>query len=128
MTILLTGTDSVEGKNAEPAPVLCPFGDWRAVGRSYRRPPRTPPLHRLRTARTILTAASALLLAACGDRAPSCGVRYLRATHGTPYRLKTSVTWRITWRGSDGAGGGLPDGVLTTGQDVTVQEIQSVNR
>ncbi|MFJ9708609.1 hypothetical protein [Streptomyces sp. NPDC101234] len=63
-----------------------------------------------------------------GDEDPPCGVRYLRATHGTPYRLTASVTWRISWRGSDGSGGDLPDGVFGETQEITVQEIQSVNR
>ncbi|MFJ3337436.1 hypothetical protein [Streptomyces sp. NPDC086766] len=65
-----------------------------------------------------------------GDAAqtPPCGVTYLRATNGRPYQLKASLTWRITWRGSDGSGGGLPDGTFETTQDMNVQEIQSINR
>ncbi|MEU6480697.1 hypothetical protein ABZ858_28230 [Streptomyces sp. NPDC047017] len=62
------------------------------------------------------------------DRTPPCGVRYLRATNGTPYHLKASVTWKITWTGTGGAHGDHPDGVFETTQDVNVQEIQSVNR
>jgi hypothetical protein len=63
-----------------------------------------------------------------GDKTPSCGVRYLHATNGTPYQLKASVTWQISWRGSDGSGGDLPDGVFADTQGITVQEVQSVNR
>ena len=61
------------------------------------------------------------------DRTPPCGVRYLRATTGTPYQLKASVTWPISWEGSGGAKGDLPDGTFETTQAMTVQEIQSVN-
>jgi hypothetical protein len=61
------------------------------------------------------------------DKTPPCGIRYLRATDGTPYRLSASVTWQITWTGSDGSGGDLPDGTFQTTQDMNVQEIQSVN-
>ncbi|MDN0193605.1 hypothetical protein [Streptomyces sp. S.PNR 29] len=62
------------------------------------------------------------------DKTPPCGIRYLRATNGTPYHLSASVTWQITWTGSDGTGGALPDGTFETTQDMNVQEIQSVNR
>lgn len=62
------------------------------------------------------------------DRTPPCGIRYLKATNGTPYRLSASVTWQITWEGSDGTGGDLPDGTFETTQDMNVQEIQSINR
>ncbi|MFI5687706.1 hypothetical protein [Streptomyces sp. NPDC051636] len=63
-----------------------------------------------------------------GDRTPPCGITYLRASNGTPYHLKASITWQITWKGSDGSGGDLPDGIFDTTQDMNVQEIQSVNR
>jgi hypothetical protein len=59
---------------------------------------------------------------------PPCGITYLRATDGSPYQLKASVTWEITWQGSDGTGGNLPNGTFETTQDIDVQEIQSVNR
>ncbi|WP_405688403.1 hypothetical protein OG204_13405 [Streptomyces sp. NBC_01387] len=61
-------------------------------------------------------------------RTPPCGVTYLRATDGAPYRLKASVTWRISWEGSGGTKGDLPDGTFEATQDLNVQEIQSVNR
>ncbi|MER6108720.1 hypothetical protein [Streptomyces hirsutus] len=62
------------------------------------------------------------------DRMPPCGIRYLRATNGEPYRLKASITWEISWEGSGGAQGDLPDGTFETTQDMAVQEVQSINR
>lgn len=62
------------------------------------------------------------------DRTPPCGIRYLRATNGTPYHLKASVTRQITWVGTGGAKGDLPDGTFETTQDMNVQEFRSVNR
>jgi hypothetical protein len=62
------------------------------------------------------------------DKTPPCGIRYLRATNGTAYQLSASVTWQISWEGSDGTGGDLPDGTFETTQDMNVQEIQSINR
>lgn len=62
------------------------------------------------------------------DRTPPCGIRYLRASGGDPYRLTASITWAISWEGTGGARGDLPDGTFETTQDMTVQEIQSINR
>ncbi|MFF4708493.1 hypothetical protein ACWC4D_32715 [Streptomyces sp. NPDC001288] len=63
------------------------------------------------------------------DRTPPCGVRYLRSSGDGSYQLKATVTWQISWTGSDGGGAhDLPDGTFGRSQDVTVQEIQSVNR
>jgi hypothetical protein len=62
------------------------------------------------------------------DQTPPCGISYLHATDGTPYRLKASVTWKISWKGSGNTGGDLPDGTFQTTQDMTVQEIQAINR
>ncbi|MWA13132.1 hypothetical protein [Streptomyces sp. BA2] len=59
---------------------------------------------------------------------PPCGIAYLRATNGKPYQLKASVTWEISWQGTGGAKGDLPDGKFETTQDMNVQEIQSINR
>ncbi|MGW7082341.1 hypothetical protein ACWGH2_02430 [Streptomyces sp. NPDC054871] len=59
---------------------------------------------------------------------PACGISYLRATNGKPYQLKAAVTWEISWEGTDGAKGDLPDGTFETTQDMNVQEIQSINR
>ncbi|MFF1377037.1 hypothetical protein [Streptomyces sp. NPDC058308] len=59
---------------------------------------------------------------------PPCGIAYLRATAGRPYELKASVTWDISWAGSGGAKGDLPDGTFENSRSVHVQEIQTVNR
>ncbi|MFJ2829040.1 hypothetical protein ACIPC1_15925 [Streptomyces sp. NPDC087263] len=62
------------------------------------------------------------------NKTPPCGITYLRASSGEPYELTASITWEISWEGSGGAQGDLPDGTFETTQDMTVQEIQSVNR
>ncbi|MFE2061500.1 hypothetical protein ACFXDH_03725 [Streptomyces sp. NPDC059467] len=62
------------------------------------------------------------------DKTPPCGVKYLRSSGNGSYQLKATVTWKISWTGSDGNGGDLPDGTFGNPQNVTVQEIQSVNR
>ncbi|WP_324787409.1 hypothetical protein [Streptomyces sp. H51] len=62
------------------------------------------------------------------DQTPPCGVRYLRSSGDGSYPLKATVTWKIHWTGSGGAGGDLPDGTFGATQDVVVQEIQAVNR
>ncbi|MEV0642011.1 hypothetical protein AB0I77_45230 [Streptomyces sp. NPDC050619] len=62
------------------------------------------------------------------DKTPPCGIRYLRASGGEPFQLKASITWQISWEGSGGANGDLPDGTFETTQDMNVQEIQSINR
>ncbi|MFE4858979.1 hypothetical protein [Streptomyces sp. NPDC056670] len=65
-------------------------------------------------------------VAGMAGQTPSCGVTYQRA--GT-YGLKASVTWKISWTATPGGGDDLPDSIFTTPpQNVTVQEIQSVNR
>ncbi|MFJ3666107.1 hypothetical protein ACIPSE_06605 [Streptomyces sp. NPDC090106] len=61
-------------------------------------------------------------------RTPPCGVKYLRSSGDGTYPLQATVTWKITWTGTGGAGGDLPDGSFGATQDVVVQEIQSVNR
>jgi hypothetical protein len=62
------------------------------------------------------------------DRMPPCGVKYLRSSGDGAFQLRATVTWDITWTGTGGAGGDLPDGAFGNDQAVTVQEIQSVNR
>ncbi|MFE9992431.1 hypothetical protein ACFYRK_36915 [Streptomyces sp. NPDC005381] len=62
------------------------------------------------------------------DETPPCGVKYLRSSGNGTYQLRATITWDVNWTGSGGAGGDLPDGTFGTTQDVTVQEIQSVNR
>ncbi|AMW12612.1 hypothetical protein A4E84_25885 [Streptomyces qaidamensis] len=62
------------------------------------------------------------------NRTPPCGVRYLRSSGDGTYPLQATVTWKITWTGTGGTGGDLPDGTFGATQDVVVQEIQAVNR
>ncbi|MFI6658981.1 hypothetical protein ACIBL8_26030 [Streptomyces sp. NPDC050523] len=61
-------------------------------------------------------------------KSPPCGVTYLRASGAQPYQLKASITWQISWEGSGGAKGDLPDGTFETTKAMAVQEIQAVNR
>ncbi|MFG2949081.1 hypothetical protein [Streptomyces adustus] len=62
------------------------------------------------------------------DQTPPCGIKYLRSSGTGTYKLTAVITWRVDWTGTGGVGGDLPDGVFGTTQDVTVQEIQAVNR
>ncbi|MGP3951636.1 hypothetical protein [Streptomyces sp. 7N604] len=63
------------------------------------------------------------------NQTPPCGITYLRSTANTgPHELNATLTWKITWKGSNGQGGELPDGTFGTATDVTVQEVQAVNR
>ncbi|MFH9981301.1 hypothetical protein ACH4ND_19020 [Streptomyces sp. NPDC017179] len=62
------------------------------------------------------------------DKAPPCGIKYLRSSAGGTYKLRATITWQINWTGSGGTGGDLPDGTFGATQDITVQEIQAVNR
>ncbi|MEU6274431.1 hypothetical protein ABZ871_18780 [Streptomyces populi] len=59
---------------------------------------------------------------------PPCGITYLRSSGDGTYKLRATITWNVTWTGTGSAGGNLPDGTFGTTQDITVQEIQSVNR
>ncbi|MGP3922483.1 hypothetical protein [Streptomyces sp. 8N616] len=63
------------------------------------------------------------------DQDPPCGVTYLRSTtNAPPHKLKATLTWKISWEGSGGTGGELPDGTFGTTTDVTVQEVQAITR
>ncbi|MFF4542681.1 hypothetical protein ACFY1J_00300 [Streptomyces sp. NPDC001406] len=62
------------------------------------------------------------------DETPPCGVKYLRSSGSDAYPLKATITWKIHWTGTGGAGGDLPDGTFGATQNVVVQEIQAVNR
>ncbi|MFF4821504.1 hypothetical protein ACFY20_00285 [Streptomyces sp. NPDC001312] len=62
------------------------------------------------------------------DRTPPCGVKYLRSSGDGSYRLRATITWKIHWTGTGGTGRDLPEGTFGNTQDVTVQEIQAVNR
>ncbi|MPY30720.1 hypothetical protein FNH09_05140 [Streptomyces adustus] len=62
-----------------------------------------------------------------------CNVTYRRSSGDGTYPFKASITWKVTWTDSDNPDGparqpGLPDGLSTFEQDVTVHEIQAVNR
>lgn len=59
---------------------------------------------------------------------PPCGIKYQRSSGDGTFKLRATITWDVTWTGTGGAGGDLPDGTFGTTQDITVQEIQSVNR
>ena len=60
---------------------------------------------------------------------PPCGLKYLRATpDGQTYALKATLTWKISWKGADGAGGALPEGSYGDTQNLKVGEVQSVVR
>ncbi|MFF4347745.1 hypothetical protein [Streptomyces sp. NPDC001530] len=93
------GTDDAE---TFPASGECTFNDDASIGTPYKT--------------------------GDADKTPPCGITYLRATNGQPYQLKASVTWQITWEGTGGTGGPLPNGTFETTQDINVQEIQSINR
>ncbi|KUN26570.1 hypothetical protein AQJ23_15545 [Streptomyces antibioticus] len=62
------------------------------------------------------------------DETPPCGLKYLRSSGDGTYKLRATITWQISWTGTGGAGGDLPDGTFGNEQAVTVQEIQAVNR
>ena len=53
----------------------------------------------------------------------------LHATTGSsPYPLKATLTWKISWTGTGNTGGALPDGTFGTTTPLAVQEIQTVVR
>jgi enoyl reductase len=62
------------------------------------------------------------------NETPPCGLAYLRSSNGGTYKLKATITWEITWHGSNGENGRFPDGTFGNDQDITVQEIQAINR
>ncbi|TGB06025.1 hypothetical protein E2651_23945 [Streptomyces sp. MZ04] len=62
------------------------------------------------------------------DKIPPCGVTYLRSSGDGTYALKATVTWKVTWEGTGVPGGNLPAGTFGTTQNITVEEIQSINR
>ncbi len=62
------------------------------------------------------------------DETPPCGIRYLRSSGDSTYKLRATITWDIDWTGTGGAGGDLPNGTFGNEQAITVQEIQAVNR
>ncbi|MBB5934692.1 hypothetical protein FHS42_001739 [Streptomyces zagrosensis] len=63
------------------------------------------------------------------NQTPPCGVTYLRATNKTgPHPLKATLAWEISWSSSTGEGGDLPTGTFGATTNVTVGEVQSINR
>ncbi len=60
---------------------------------------------------------------------PPCGITYHRSSNGETIPLKAALTWEISWTGTGQAGAqGMPDGTIEAVQNITVEEIQSVNR
>lgn len=67
------------------------------------------------------------------SRDAACNVTYRRSSGTGTYPFKASITWKVTWTASADPDGpaqqpGLPDGLSTYEQNVTVKEIQAVNR
>ncbi|MCX4788553.1 hypothetical protein OG369_20980 [Streptomyces sp. NBC_01221] len=62
------------------------------------------------------------------DKTPPCGLTYLRSSGNGTYQLQATLTWKVTWTGTGTPGGKLPDGTFGTTQNITVQEIQAINR
>jgi enoyl reductase len=62
------------------------------------------------------------------NKIPPCGLTYRRSSGNGTFALTATITWQVSWTGSGGTGGNLDNGIFDTTQNVTVQEIQSVNR
>ncbi|MGW0996707.1 hypothetical protein ACWD5V_26155 [Streptomyces sp. NPDC002523] len=63
------------------------------------------------------------------NQTPPCGIKYLRSSGDGTFQLRATVTWEITWSGTGNPGPTqLPNGTFGKTQDITVQEIQSINR
>ena len=66
-----------------------------------------------------------------GNSAPSdggCGYRYRHVTTDGPLTATVSIRWVVTWTGSGGAGGTLPDMTTSASSTFRVQQVQAVNR
>ncbi|MEO3753513.1 hypothetical protein [Streptomyces sp. B6B3] len=61
---------------------------------------------------------------------PPCGVTYLRSTGaGESYELTATITWSVSWTGTGNPDPQeLPDAVLETTHDITVDEVQTIVR
>ena len=60
---------------------------------------------------------------------PTCGHTYTRTSAGQPHNtftLTVTVIWRITWTGTGGAGGTLPNLVTTSTAQIPVGQAQTV--
>ncbi|MEK8171315.1 hypothetical protein NKH77_23315 [Streptomyces sp. M19] len=42
--------------------------------------------------------------------------------------MRATLTWKVDWQGSGNTGGDLPDGTFSTTSDITVREVQAINR
>ncbi|MEU6179073.1 hypothetical protein [Streptomyces coeruleorubidus] len=100
--VALTIKPGTENAQLHPSSGACPINEDGSIGTPYTK------------------GASAEL--------PPCGVTYLRSSGEGTFKLRATATWKITWKGTGGVGGDLPDGVYGNDQDITVEEIQSVNR
>jgi hypothetical protein len=59
--------------------------------------------------------------------AGACGYQYRQVTDG-PITATQTLTWHVTWTGSGGSGGVLPDMSTSTSGQIQVLQIQVVNR
>ncbi|MEV7195319.1 hypothetical protein AB0N81_26465 [Streptomyces sp. NPDC093510] len=60
---------------------------------------------------------------------PPCGIVYGRSSAGATFPLKASLTWEISWTGTgQNTPVGMPDGKIEAVQEITVEEVQSINR
>ncbi|MFG7944189.1 hypothetical protein [Streptomyces cacaoi] len=63
------------------------------------------------------------------NQTPPCGLTYHRATqNGGSFPLKATLTWKVSWNGTDGAGDDLPEGSYDETRNITVREVQSIVR
>ncbi|WP_242483306.1 hypothetical protein [Streptomyces sp. HSG2] len=62
------------------------------------------------------------------EQTPPCGLTYHHSSGTDTYPLQATVTWQINWTGTGNAGGDLPNGTIEETKNITVQEIQSLNR
>ncbi|MFF8333316.1 MULTISPECIES: hypothetical protein [Streptomyces] len=63
------------------------------------------------------------------NQTPPCGLTYHRATQGGgSFPLKATLTWKVSWKGTDGAGDDLPEGSYDETRNITVREVQSIVR
>ena len=62
------------------------------------------------------------------DQTPPCGIKYLRSSGDGTFKLQATITWEIDLDRHRRRRRGPPDGTFGNDQDITVQEIQAVNR
>ncbi|MEU6084112.1 hypothetical protein [Streptomyces sp. NPDC047108] len=66
-------------------------------------------------------------------RESDCNITYRKSSGDGTYKLQASITWKVTWTDSTDPDGPaqqppLPNGESTNQQDVTVKEVQAINR